>query len=65
MFSPVSFSVSGFMWRSLIHKDIRMDPFDHLHDDLHLNQYHLLKRLSFFPFDDFSSFLKDQVTIVV
>ena len=28
-----------------------------------MNQYHLLKRLSFFPLDVFSTFVKDQVTI--
>ena len=35
-----------------------------LHADLQLSQHHLLKRL-FFPMDDFSSFVEDQVAIGV
>jgi hypothetical protein len=34
-----------------------------LHADQQLNQQHLLKMLSFLLLDDFSSFVKDQVTI--
>ena len=36
-----------------------------LHADCQLNQHHLLKMLSFFPVDGFSSFVKYQVTIGV
>jgi hypothetical protein len=36
-----------------------------LHDNCQLNQHHLVKMLSFFPLDGFSSFVKDQVTIDV
>jgi hypothetical protein len=36
-----------------------------LHVNHQLNQYHLLKMLSFFPLDGFNSFVKDQVTIGV
>jgi len=36
-----------------------------LHADLQLNQHHLLKMLSFFPLNGFSSFVKNQVTIGV
>ena len=67
--SYISFSVSGFMWRSLIHLDLSFVQGDKkasicilLHDNLQLNQHHLLKMLSFFSVDGFSSFVKDQVT---
>jgi hypothetical protein len=36
-----------------------------LHADHQLNQKHLLKMLSFFPLDGFSSFVKVKVTIGV
>jgi hypothetical protein len=36
-----------------------------LHDNRQLFQHHLLKMLSFFPLDGFSSLVKDQVTIGV
>jgi hypothetical protein len=71
IFSSISFSVSGFIWRALIHLNlsfvqeekngsiqILLHAADHL-----LNQHHLLKMLAFFPLDCFSSFVKDQVTI--
>ena len=34
-----------------------------LHANHQLTQHHLLKMLSFFPLEGFSSFVKDQVTI--
>jgi hypothetical protein len=54
-FSSLNFSVSGYMWRSLVHLDlsfiqgykngsILILP----HDNCQLCQYHLLKMLSFF-----------------
>jgi len=70
-FSSISLSVSCFMWRSLFHLDLSFVQGDKngsicilLHDDLQLNQHHLLGML-FFPLDGFSSFAKDQVTIGV
>jgi hypothetical protein len=69
-FSSISFSVSGLMWRFLIHLDLCIVQGDktgsiciHLHANHQLCQHHLLKMLSFFPLDGFSSFVKDQVTI--
>jgi hypothetical protein len=57
-FSSISFSVSGFMWRFLIHLDlssvqeIKMSRFAFfLHADCHVKQHSLLKMLSFFPLD--------------
>jgi hypothetical protein len=71
-FSCISFSVSGFMWRSLIHLDLRFVQGNKngsfhilLHANCQLSQHHLLKMLSFFPLDGFSSFVKYQVTIGV
>jgi hypothetical protein len=71
-FSSINFSVSGLMWRSLIHLDLRFIQGDKngstrilLHDNRQLIQHHLLKRLSFFPLDGFSSLVKDQGTIGV
>jgi hypothetical protein len=65
-FSSISFSLCGFMWRSLIHLDLSFVQGDKngwicipLHADLKLNQHHLLKIL--FPLDSFSSFDKDQM----
>jgi hypothetical protein len=72
MFSSISFSVSGFMWSSLIYLDLTLVQGDRngsicilLHDNLQLCQHHLLKILSFFLLDGFSSLVKDQVTIGV
>jgi hypothetical protein len=60
------------MWRSLIHLDLNFVQGDKnesipilLHVNHQLSQHHLLKMLSFFPLDGFSSFVKDQVTIGV
>ena len=60
------------MWSSLIHLDLSFVQGDKngsirilLHDNCQLCQHHLLKMLSFFPLDDFSSHIKDQVTISV
>ena len=54
-FFSISFRVSGFMWRSLIHLEWSLVQGNKngsihilLHADLQLNQHHLLKRLSFF-----------------
>jgi hypothetical protein len=71
-FSSISFSVSGFMWSSLIHLDLTLvQGYQNgsiciiLNDNHQLCQHHLLKMLSFFPRDGFSSLVKDQVTIGV
>ena len=55
LFSSISFSVSGFMWRSLIHLDLSFVQGDKnglicllLHANCQLNQHHLLKMLSHF-----------------
>jgi hypothetical protein len=71
-FTSIIFSVSGFMWSSLIHVDLTLVQGDRngsihilLHDNCQLCQHHLLKMLSFFPLDGFSSLVKDQVTIGV
>jgi hypothetical protein len=60
------------MWSSLIHLDFSFVPGDKngsirilLHDNCQLCQHHLLKMLSFFLLDGFSSLVKDQVTIGV
>ena len=54
-FSSISFSVSGFMWSSLIHLDLALVQGDRngsihilLHDNRQLCQHQLLKMLSFF-----------------
>jgi hypothetical protein len=54
-FSSISFSVSGLIWRSLIHLDLSFVKGDNngsirilLHDSCQLCQHHLLKMLSFF-----------------
>jgi hypothetical protein len=54
-FSSISFTVSGFMWSSLIHLDLTLVQEDKnglirilLHDNHQLCQHHLLKMLSFF-----------------
>ena len=71
-FSSISFSVSGFMWSSLIHLDLTLVQGDRngsirilLHDNRQLCQHHLLKMLSFFHWMVFNSLVKDQVTIGV
>jgi hypothetical protein len=53
-FSSINFSVSGLMWRSLIHLDLRFVQRDKngsicilLHDSHELCQHHLFKMLSF------------------
>jgi hypothetical protein len=67
-FSSISFSVSGFIWSSLIHLDLTLVQGDRngsihilLHDNLQLCQDQLLKMLSLL--DGFCSLVKDQVTI--
>jgi len=54
-FSSINSSVSGLMWRFLIHLDLSFVQGDKngsisilLYADLQLNQHHLLKMLSFF-----------------
>ena len=54
-FSSISFSVSGFMWSSLIHLDLSFVQGDKngsicilLHANHQLSQHHLLKMMSFF-----------------
>ena len=54
-FSSISFSVSGFMWSSLIHLDLTLVQGDRngsihilLHDNHQLWQHHMLKMLSSF-----------------
>jgi hypothetical protein len=54
-FSSINFSVSGLIWRSLIHLDLSFVQEDKngsihilLHDNHQLCQHHLLKMLSFF-----------------
>jgi hypothetical protein len=60
------------MWSSLIHLDLTLVQGDRngsirilLYDNRQLCQHHLLKMLSFFPLDGFSSLVEDQVTIGV
>ena len=55
IFYCISFSVSGFIWRSLNHLDLTFLKGNKngsicifLHADFQLNQHHLLKMLSFF-----------------
>jgi hypothetical protein len=71
-FSSINFSVSGFMWRYLIHLELSFVQGDKngsirilLHDNPQLCQHLLLKMLSYFPLNGFSSLVKDQVTIGV
>jgi hypothetical protein len=61
-FSSISFRVSDFMWSSLIHLYLSFVQGDKnglihilLHDISQLCQHHLLKMLSFFPLEGFSS----------
>jgi hypothetical protein len=71
-FSSISFSVSGFMWNSLIHLDFRFVQRDKngsicilTHDNRQLSQQHLWKMLSFIHCMVFSFLVKDQETIGV
>ena len=68
-FSSINFSVSGLMWRPLIHLDLSfVQGWINSHSSTRyhqLCQHHLLKMLSFFPPDGFISLVKDQVTIGV
>ena len=71
-YSSINFSVSGFMWSSLIHLDLSFVQGDKngsiyilLHDNCQLYQHYLLKMLCFFPLDGFHFLVKDQVTIGV
>jgi hypothetical protein len=74
-FSSKSFSVSGFMWNSLIHLDLTLVQGVKnvpvcilLHDNCQISQHHLLKMLFYFVFvffstlDGFSFLVKDQMT---
>ena len=54
IFSSIRFSVSGFMWKSLIHFDLifaKGDKYETIciliHADCQFDEYHLLKMLSF------------------
>ena len=67
-FSSIRFSVSGFKWRPLNNLDLSFvqgDKNDLIctiqHANHQLKQHHVLKMLSFFPLDGFSSLVKDQV----
>jgi hypothetical protein len=69
-FSSISFSVSGFLWSSLIHLDLRFiqgDGINLLSSTcwLSVEQVPFLDNAVFFPLDCFSFFVKDQVTIRV
>ena len=70
-FSSFRFSVSGFMVISLIHLHLSFVQgntygpiFILLLTDHQLDQHHLLKMLSFFPWYGFDFFVKDQVSKV-
>jgi hypothetical protein len=72
IFSSLSFTVSGFMWSSLICLDLTLVQGDSngsihilLHENCQLCQHHLMKMLSFFPVDGFTSLVRVQVTIGV
>ena len=69
-FSSIRFSISGFMLKSLIHMDLSFVQDEKygsmcilLHADIQLDQHHLLKMLSFFPFYPFGFLVKNQVSI--
>jgi hypothetical protein len=71
-FFSINFSVSGFMWSSLIHLDLSFVHGDKngsvhilLHDNCQLCQHLLLKMLSFFPLVGFSSLVIYHVSIGV
>ena len=69
-FSSISLSVSGFMWRSLIHLDLSFVPGDKNGSICTLYMLtsswtRTIENAIFFPLDGFSSFVKDQVTIGV
>ena len=68
----IRFSVSVFMWRSLIHLDLSFLQGDKnrsmcilLHANCQLSQHHLLKTLSFFHWMVLAPLSKDQLTIGV
>jgi hypothetical protein len=70
-FSSIRFSVSGFMYWSLIHLDLSFVQGDKygsifilLHTDSQLNQHHVLK-IHFFLLYIFDVFVKTQVTVSV
>ena len=70
--SSISFRVSGFMWRSLIHLDLSIVQRDKngsihiiLHSNCQLSQHHLLKSLSLFHWMVLAPFSKIKVTIDV
>jgi hypothetical protein len=67
-FYSIRLSVSGFIWRPLIHLGLSIVQGDKngsicilLHADHHLNQHHLLNMLPSHLLDDFGFFVKDQV----
>jgi hypothetical protein len=71
-FSSISFSVSGFIWSSLIHLDLSYIQGDKngsfcilLHDNYQVEPALFVENAVFFPLDGFSSFVKDEVTISV
>jgi hypothetical protein len=71
-FSSISFSVSGFMWSSLIHLHLSFvqgDKNGSIHILLHNNHQFVpapfVENAVFFPLDGFSSLVQDQMTIGV
>ena len=71
MFSSMSFIVSGLTFRSIIYFEFilvygvrKCSSFILLQLVDQFSQYHLLKRLSFFPLYILASFVKDKVSIV-
>ena len=68
-FSSVSFSVSGFMWRALIHlnlslyMEIRMDQLTFFYMQAPVDPAPFVEDAVFFPQSGFHSFVKDQVTL--
>ena len=70
MFSSRSFIVSGLTFRSLIHFEFifvdgvrKCSSFILLQVVDQISQYHLLKRLSFFPLYILGSFVEDKVSV--
>ena len=71
-FLSIRFTVSGFMFRSLVHMDLSFvqgNRYGSIHIFLHahikLDQHHLLKMVSCFPLYGFGFFVQNQVSIVV
>jgi hypothetical protein len=71
-FSSISFSVTGFLWSSLIHLDLSFVQGDKngsihilLHDNLLFEPVTFVENAFFFLLHGFSLFVKDQVTIGV